>query len=92
MFDSHNAEDEIENHATLVERYSIGSATSMSMKWTVGILAPETTTSCQYSTCYAAKDTRAGFRSKRSTSRMGAETLARESLRYLESVIERLPE
>ncbi len=44
MFDTHNAVDEVESHATLVERYFDIIATSTSMKWMAAIPAKAITT------------------------------------------------
>ena len=92
MFDSHNAEDEIENHATLVERYF-----DLIRHVHVNEMDGRHPGTGDYD-FLAIFDV---LRQKGYTGwisleafdfSMGAETLARESLRYLESVIERLPE
>lgn len=92
MFDSHNAEDEIENHATLVERY---------FDYIRHIHVNEMdgrhcgTGNYNFLPIFDVlrRKNYSGWISLEAFDfTPGAEVLARESLRYLESVIERLPE
>lgn len=91
MFDSHNAEDEVENHATLVDRY---------YDYIRHIHVNEMdgrhpgTGDYDFGAIFQVLKQR-GYNGWISLEAFdfspGAETLARESLRYLESVEERLP-
>jgi D-psicose/D-tagatose/L-ribulose 3-epimerase len=92
MFDSHNAEDETENHATLVERYF-----DLIRHVHVNEMDGRHCGSGDYDflpifDVLRRKGYTGWISLEAFDFSVGAETLARESLRYLESVIERLPE
>ena len=90
MFDCHNAIDETEPHAALVERHYDLIRHVHVNELEAGIPAPALTISSRSSRSAPARvwrlDLAGGIRLH-----AGAETIARESLRYLESEIARLP-
>jgi D-psicose/D-tagatose/L-ribulose 3-epimerase len=92
MFDSHNAEDEVENHATLVERYF-----DFIRHVHVNEMDGRHCGTGDYNFLpifdVLRRKNYSGWISLEAFDfTPGPEALARESLRYLESVIERLPE
>jgi sugar phosphate isomerase/epimerase len=92
MFDSHNAEDEVENHATLVERY-FDSIRHVHVNEMDGRHCGTGDYNFLPIFDVLRRKNYSGWISLEAFDfTPGPEALARESLRYLESVIERLPE
>lgn len=92
MFDSHNAEDETENHATLVDRHFDLIRHVHVNEMDGGHCGTGDYDFLPIFDVLRRKGYTGWISLEAFDFSVGAETLARESLRYLETVIERLPE